>query len=242
VLHWIAVTVSAQLVAGFPRPYTGGAVRGRWQSAGMEVATLGRRAAPRVTWLGRILRGLRPDHNPLRRTADRVETAVIAGLLALFLAGAPLAGMAAAHWAYGNALRAERSQEAARHQIRAALLKNAPRQVVNAYGESGVTNVPAWWTAPNGARRTGEVTAAAGARAGSTVTIWTSYAGRQTGPPLRHSQVEDRAVLTGVGAVLAVAMVTLAGGVLTRRVIDRRRLAAWESEWNAAGPRWTSQR
>jgi hypothetical protein len=34
-----------------------------------------------------MMRRLRPDRNPLRRTADRVEAAIMAGLLAVFLAG-----------------------------------------------------------------------------------------------------------------------------------------------------------
>src|SRR6516162_6656333 len=50
---------------------------------------------------GRRLPGLvrlwRPDGNPLRRTADRVEGVVIAVLVAAFLTGAPLAALAAGH-------------------------------------------------------------------------------------------------------------------------------------------------
>ena len=30
--------------------------------------------------------------------------------------------------------------------------------------------------------------------------------------------------------------------VLGRLVLDRRRLAAWESAWSLTGPRWTSRR
>ena len=52
-----------------------------------------------------------------------------------------------------------------------------------------------------------------------------------------------------VGAVLmalAVAAVIAAGLLipyrLCRLVLDRRRLAAWESAWALTGPRWTSRR
>jgi len=46
----------------------------------------------------------------------------MAGLLAVFLLGAPLAGLAAAHWSYAAGLRVEHAQEFAWHQIPAVLL------------------------------------------------------------------------------------------------------------------------
>jgi hypothetical protein len=47
-------------------------------------------APPRVTRRSRLWRGLWPGRNPLRRTCDRVEAALAAGLLAAFLIAAPL--------------------------------------------------------------------------------------------------------------------------------------------------------
>jgi hypothetical protein len=41
-----------------------------------------------------MIRRLWPDRNPLRRTADRIEAVVMAGLLVLFLAAVPLAVIA----------------------------------------------------------------------------------------------------------------------------------------------------
>jgi len=38
----------------------------------------------------RVARGLWPDRNPLRRTSDRAEAAMVAVLIAAFLIGAPL--------------------------------------------------------------------------------------------------------------------------------------------------------
>jgi hypothetical protein len=46
-----------------------------------------------------MIRRLRPGRNPLRRTADRVEAAVMATLLVVFLAAVPLAALAPAGWA-----------------------------------------------------------------------------------------------------------------------------------------------
>ena len=45
-----------------------------------------RRPDIRVTRLGRFARGVRPDRNPLRRSSDRLETAVLALLVIAFLA------------------------------------------------------------------------------------------------------------------------------------------------------------
>jgi hypothetical protein len=37
-------------------------------------------------------------------------------------------------------------------------------------------------------------------------------------------------------------LVLWAAGGLVRRALDRRRLNAWEAEWRAGGPRWSSHR
>ncbi len=78
-------------------------------------------AVPRATRHRRWLRGLWPDRNPLRRTADRVEAAVVAGLLAAFVIGAPAAALIAGHWSYAVALRAEHAQRSTWRQVPAVL-------------------------------------------------------------------------------------------------------------------------
>ena len=45
------------------------------------------RSAVVAAWAIRVVRELWPDHNPLRRTIDRAEAVVVAGLAAAFLAG-----------------------------------------------------------------------------------------------------------------------------------------------------------
>ena len=86
-----------------------------------------RRAAPPARLPGRWLRGLWPDRNPLRRTCDRAEAVIVAGLLAAFLIGGSLAGLFAGQWAcIGAGLRAERAQQAVRHRVAAVLLASAP--------------------------------------------------------------------------------------------------------------------
>jgi hypothetical protein len=189
-----------------------------------------------------VLRGLWPDRNPLRRTIDRLESAVVAGLMVAFLAGAPLAAITVGRWAYGSAVRAEQAENAAWHPVTAVVLQGVPKPPANPYGAADLTQVPARWTAPDGTRHTGNITAAAGTAKGAAVTIWTDRSGVLTGPPLEPAQVADRAALAGALAVFGIASLLMAIGALVHRSLDRRRLAAWDAEWDVAGPHWTSQR
>jgi hypothetical protein len=188
-------------------------------------------AAPRWVWVRRRLWGLWPDRNPLRRRCDRVEAAIVAGLVAAFVLGGPLAALAAGRWAYDTALRTERAGEAARHQVAAVLLTTAQ--------EWSPATAQARWTAPDGARRTDWVPASAGAPAGASVRVWVDASGRPAEPPLRRSQVEGQAVMAAVAAVFAVAMLLGGAGLFARQVADRRRLAAWDTQWRATGPKWS---
>jgi len=84
-----------------------------------------RRWRARGAWLPRLVRRWRPDGNPLRRTSDRIEAALLAILVAAFLCGAPLAGIAAGSAAAASSMRAEHAQPGAR-RVAAVLLQRAP--------------------------------------------------------------------------------------------------------------------
>jgi hypothetical protein len=195
------------------------------------------RALPHVMRRGRLWRGLWPDHNPLRRTCDRVEAAIVAGLLVAFLIGAPLLALAAGRWAYGTSLRAERAER----PVPAVLLSDAPAQAVC---WCAVVEPRAWamWTAPDGVERRGWVPVPAGDRAGSTVTVWVGASGEPVASPLTNSELLSRAVLAAVAGPVTMGFFLLCGGMLARRALDRRRLAAWDAEWRTIGPRWTTPR
>ncbi len=135
-----------------------------------------------------MMRRLWPDRNPLRRAADRAETAVMAGLLAMFLAGVPLAAVAAAGWVAANGMHAERAQ-ARRRQVPAVLLQDAPEPAHALSQASLEPLMRARWTAPGGALRKGEIYAPGGARAGATVMVWTDSAGKLEGAPVRRADV-----------------------------------------------------
>ena len=205
---------------------------------------LGRTVRARNTqgrWLGRLVRGLRPDRNPLRRTSDRVESYLLAGLLVAALAGAPFAAQAASHAAYAGALRAEQAQLAARHQVRAVLTEPAGTNN-SAYTLSTEVPVQAAWTFPAGERRTGEILALAGTPKGAAVMVWTDAQGNLSSPPLQPSQVAGQGDVAALGAIVAVAALYLCATGIVRHVMQRRRMAAWEADWAVTAQAWNRQR
>lgn len=200
--------------------------------------TAGPPRPPRALWL----RAWWPDRNPLRRTSDRVEAAILAAALVVFLAGAPLLAVFAWHWAGTAALRVQQHQQSSWHQVSAVLLAS-PRPIVDiGYGGVVGSEVRARWTAPDGTVRTGEVPGPAGARVGSTVRVWVDQSGALTGPPLRAEQATGQAVLAGVLAPCVLGAVLICAVSLGVYVLDRRRLASWAAEWRTTGPRWNSRR
>jgi hypothetical protein len=145
-----------------------------------------------VARAARAVRGLWPDRNPLRRTVDRVEAMVVGGLVVAFLAGAPLAAIAAGHVIYSVGSRTAQSQQATWRQVPAVLAATAPAP---GYRQYQVT-VQASWTAPDGTRHAGTILAPPDTRAGRAVMVWVDAAGRFTGQaPLRLAQVRGLAAL-----------------------------------------------
>jgi hypothetical protein len=50
------------------------------------------------------------------------------------------------------------------------------------------------------------------------------------------------AVLAGITATAGATMVLILCYAISRTILDRHRLAGWESAWAAVGPRWTTHR
>jgi hypothetical protein len=192
------------------------------------------------TPLAMLVRRLWPDHNPLRRTADRAEFAVVAVLLAAFVIGAPVTALAAAQWAAASSMRSEKAQ-AGWHRVPAVLLHDTPRLAGSLSFPAPVPQVRARWAGPAGPR-TGKVYARPGARASSVVMVWTDRSGRLTGPPVPAATMADQVLLAAVSAPAALALVLVAVWVYASLILDRRRMAAWDADWSVTGPQWTGQR
>lgn len=194
------------------------------------------RRRPRMSRLGRFIRGRRPDHNPLRRASDRIETATLAALVITFLAAGPFVALVCGSAAHAIAHRTQLAEQSSWHQVTAVLLDTAPlpRGAVLTLPE-----VRARWTAPDGKVVTGEVPVPPGAAAGTTVPVWTTRDGQLTDSPLQDSQVEGQAFLAEIAGVVTLATSLIITGMLVRRTLDKRRMAQWDADWLANGPRWT---
>lgn len=184
-------------------------------------------------------RGWWPDRNPLRRSCDRVEALILAGLLALFLAGAPVVALVAGSLAYNAASHMQRAQEAARHLVPAVLLAAAPDANYSGYAALDGPPVRATWKAPDGRQRTGEILAPAGAKPGSKVMIWVNNTGGLAEAPLRPAQVSGQQTLAEILAPAALALLLMTAASITRRLADNRRMAAWDEDWRVTEPQWT---
>ncbi len=198
---------------------------------------VGRAGRRQGRWSTRMVRGLRPDRNPLRRTSDRVETYLLAGLFVASAAGAPFAAQAASHAAYAGALHAQQTQIATRHQVRAELTQPAGN-AISGYSLSAYVPAQAAWTSVTGVKHTGQVLALTGSKKGSTVTVWTDPAGNLVSPPLLASQVTGQGDVAALAAVAGIGMLYLCEAGVVRFVLNRRRMAAWDADWVVTAKTW----
>jgi hypothetical protein len=200
-----------------------------------------RQPKSRATLPARFVRGRRLDRNPLRRPADRAETLALILLVAAFLVVAPLAALASGAWAHSVAQRAELTQAASRSQVTAVVL-SVPAASASAWGSWGLNGLmQARWTAPDGTVVAGELPLTVGTTTGEAVRVWTTRSGQLASHPLADSQVSDFAALGEAAGTAAVALVLALAGLLARRSLDERRMAAWDDDWQTTGPRWTTR-
>lgn len=191
----------------------------------------------RTSRAARLARGLWPDRNPLRRSSDRAEAGLLALLVIAFLVGAPLIALIAWRLTLSTTFTTVEARHVGWRQVPAVLLDNAPGSV--AYD----LPVPATWTAPDGAARTGVVYPSPGARAGTTTPIWVNAAGRQVSWPVTPRQATTEADLFAAISAPLWGLILFAAGVVGDAWIDARRMAGWDADLRAAhlsGPASTS--
>jgi hypothetical protein len=204
---------------------------------GREVTTMPRQARTAQRAVRRWARMLM-GRNELRRSSDRVEGAVMLLLLAAFLAVIAGAFVLGAH-----IYRHQRAEAAGLHPGLAVLTQSGPyNSGLNAAGEA-----TARWHAPDGQARSGMLTTLNtpgiwNASAGQRVQVWLTVAGQPVAAPPGSTEVMFTAIVIGFSAMCGAGTVLLGGYGLTRLLLDRRRLAAWESAWELTGPQWTPRR
>ena len=193
-----------------------------------------RRTSHRKFRLARLLTG----RNALIRPVDRIEGAVLVALSAAFGVAVVIACLFGTHTYLG-----QRAATAGVRPATAVLLQDGPS--ADSLGRVG--QAEARWPVPGSGERSGVLTTAtvpgiSGAAAGTRVAVWLNRSGQPAGPPPGQAVMIIYALVTG-GAVTAVAGVALLiAYALARHVLDRRRLAGWETAWARTGPSWTAQR
>jgi hypothetical protein len=193
--------------------------------------------------LAGLARWLGFDRNPLRRGTDRVQGALRLVMIIVVVAVVPAAAVAAGRWTYHYVAHQAQAQQAVEHQVTAVLLRDAPATgTPDPYTSVQTAWVPARWQPPGQPPRTGEVLAVAGARKGSTVRTWISPSGAVADPPLDHRVIAGDVWMAVTATLLVSGLLLLAAAALARRMLDRRRLRAWEAEWRTSGPLWSGHR
>jgi hypothetical protein len=190
-----------------------------------------RRTSRLVRWLAR--------RNALRRPVDRIEGAVLVVLSAAFLAAVAAGSIIGAH--------TYQSQGAAAAGLRPVVAVLSQAGPLFRISMARLGQAEARWPDPGGSEQSGVLTTAtapgiAGAAAGARIPIWLDRSGQPAAPPVGEVAMIVNALAASAAVTGAAAMTLLACYGLCRLVLDRRRLAAWESAWSLTGPRWTTRR
>jgi hypothetical protein len=181
------------------------------------------------------------DRNPLRRRVDRVEAGTLAGLIMVFLIGAPVLVAGAGHWTRAAGMRALRTQ-ATWSQVSATVPRPTPNQSAQTAGELDTVLLRGRWTAPDGQPRSGLIATSPGDVVGGTARIWVSRSGSPTGAPRERSELLGWTPIAEVGTALVLVLLFFLAVRLQRWLFERGRLACWHRAWRAQGPRWTGHR
>lgn len=179
--------------------------------------------------------------NPLRRHIDDVETAIMTGLIVLFLVAAPLLCVFTGRLADAAGLREQRA-EGTWHPVPAVLQQNAAQGLAGQDAAWGAVWVRASWHTPDGRQRSGPIAVGLTAKKGQKVTIWVTKSGQVTHPPLSHGEVLDGIANAAMATAAGVAALFGLVAAVIRAAVNRRRMAAWARAWDVVGPRWTSLR
>ena len=193
------------------------------------------RARPRR--MSRLVRWL-AWRNTLRRPVDRIEGTVLVALTAAFLAAMAVASVLGAH--------TYQSQRAASAGLRpvVAVLSQAGPLFYDSLAQP--VQAGARWRDPGGSEQSGVLTTSTapgilGAAAGARIPVWLDRSGQPVVPPGGQVAMIVNALAPSTAVAGGAAITLLACYGLCRLVLDRRRLAAWESAWSLTGPRWTTR-
>ncbi|MFF2625483.1 hypothetical protein ACFVUN_06890 [Kitasatospora griseola] len=170
--------------------------------------------------------------NPLRRSSDRLQWWAARTLLVVAIGGVP-AAIAVGLAVHQDQARVVREEGTDRHPVTAQLVADVPTAV-------GITTTRAAvaWNS-DGADHLASAVVPSGQRAGTPVQIWVDDRSRVVPQPAGTGEaiaVAATAALLTVTAVPLLSMLTWKG---TLHLLNRRRYAGWDAEWQQIEPQWT---
>lgn len=173
-----------------------------------------------------------PRRSELRRRSDRLETAAHwVVLTALVLALPVVLALGSSH---AQDLRdAAAAQRRVDHEVAATVIAVRPLES-SARGEgSGLVEVTAGWSEPDGSVRTDVDVRSGDVRVGEPRSMWVDQSGHRVRPPTTDADAATRGYLAAAGLLAACS--ALLGGLLwmVRRRLDRARLREWDEDWLA---------
>ncbi|MEW2048062.1 hypothetical protein [Streptomyces sp. NPDC005476] len=173
--------------------------------------------------------------NPLRRTSDRFEYWFRRVLMVVLFVGLPTASLSAGLASYQASMGTVRAQAAERHQVTARL--------ASAVKGDDWAKRPAQvrWTDADGTARTGAALVKPGTPKGATVRVWVDQNGTVTTAPTTTLNATAGGMLIGGMTAFGLAAGTCTAWAGMSRVLDRRRYAQWDAEWDLVEPRWSAR-
>jgi hypothetical protein len=175
--------------------------------------------------------------NELRRPSERIEAAVVAGLLTAFIAAIIVGAFFADH-----VYHSERAAAAGLRSTVAVISPSSePAKIPLLNQPAGVR---ATWRLSDGRQHSGLLTSSVvpgiyRQPTGASVRIWLSRSGvPEPAPPGLDGMIVG-AAMSGLAVVVAAAAVLACCYLLCLRALQRHRLANWSSAWAVTGPQWT---
>jgi len=180
----------------------------------------------RRLWSGadRLRRRAGLDHNPLRRRADHIQTAITWLLVSVFVVAATMTTQAVASQTYRAGLRIEQTQRVNLHKITAVVLPTA-------------SGLQVTWTSPDGISHRAAYPAGT-MSSGNTARLWVVRSGTIAKTPRKHAQTVVDAVLAGSGMFLAALAVLTACLWSTANLLNRSRSRSWDLAWERIDTRY----
>jgi hypothetical protein len=190
---------------------------------------------PTTTWM-QLRRRLCLDGNPLSRGSDRLAALLPLAAIVAFLALTPLVLALSGAWMRADNAAASKVRL---HTATGVLLQSAPGPEFSDNGANTWLDwVPARWTA-QGHQDVGAIPVAAKTPRGSRVTVYLTSTGRVQTPPMTAGHARGRVLAAELVALALLAVLLALLALLARWIVDRRRLASWQTEWLTVGPRWS---